>query len=80
MHPPRVVDEENWSETDFKSILKEEFGHFHPTLQKLWPLGEHVKGWQLCDREPLSTWTYGKVLLIGMSSGRRETWAYGLIR
>ena len=52
-----------------KSCSQEEvmrgFTHVHPRAQDIIRCGSDWKFWVLCDREPLATWTDGRVALLG---------------
>ncbi|OJJ51051.1 hypothetical protein ASPZODRAFT_311372 [Penicilliopsis zonata CBS 506.65] len=61
IHPTRP----NTSNSDFKSDMIEEFVHFHPSVREAMNLAEDVKCWPLLIHEPLHTWCFHKVLLIG---------------
>ncbi|MCJ1277609.1 hypothetical protein MMC21_005423 [Puttea exsequens] len=50
---------------DAKDSMLQEFDHYHPDILKLFNLAEEVKCWPLYIHEPLDSWQYGKVLLIG---------------
>lgn len=41
------------------------FEHIHPKAQKIIEHGSDWKLWVLCDREPVSTWVDGRVVLLG---------------
>ncbi len=41
------------------------FTHIHPTAQAIIRHGQDWKLWVLCDRDPVGTWTDGRVALLG---------------
>ncbi|KAL9623133.1 MAG: hypothetical protein Q9160_002647 [Pyrenula sp. 1 TL-2023] len=55
----------NESDEDLKSLMLEEFGHYHPSLIQLFNEAPLVTDWRLDVHEPLPTWHRGKVVLIG---------------
>jgi len=38
---------------------------WHPNVLKLFSLAEHVFKWGLFDRDPMTTWTAGRIALLG---------------
>lgn len=41
------------------------FRHIHPQAQKIIEHGQNWKLWVLCDRDPIQTWSDGRVVLLG---------------
>lgn len=41
------------------------FSHVHPRAQNIIRHGQNWKLWVLCDRDPVGTWTDGRVVLLG---------------
>jgi salicylate hydroxylase len=41
------------------------FEHVHPRARRIIDRGRDWKAWVLCDREPVMTWTDGRVALLG---------------
>lgn len=48
-----------------KAEVRQGFEHIHPKAQQVIEHGENWKLWVLCDRDPISTWTDGRVALLG---------------
>ncbi|XHG04581.1 hypothetical protein AWENTII_007838 [Aspergillus wentii] len=64
IHPTRNHPSESGT-IDFKSEMIEEFGHFNPIVNEMIKLADDVKCWPLVIHEPLESWVFNKVLLIG---------------
>ena len=45
--------------------VRQGFEHVHPTARKIIDHGRDWKLWVLCDREPVSNWRDGRVVLLG---------------
>ncbi|WP_168879658.1 3-hydroxybenzoate 6-monooxygenase [Rhizobium sp. P28RR-XV] len=48
-----------------KEEVRRNFAHIHPTAVQIIEHGENWKYWVLCDREPVTNWRDGKVVLLG---------------
>ena len=57
--------EESWNVTSTREEMIEGFRGWHVNLQKLFNQAEHVVKWGLFDRDPMATWTSGRVTLLG---------------
>jgi salicylate hydroxylase len=57
--------EESWNAPSTKREMIEGFPNWHPNLQKLFNQAEHVVKWGLFDRDPMPTWTSGRITLLG---------------
>lgn len=58
-------DREDYDASADKDNLLKRFSAYHPTLLKLMKAADAIKSWRLRNRTPLSTYVYGKTLLIG---------------
>jgi salicylate hydroxylase len=57
--------EESWTTPGSSAELAADFAGWHATLHTLIGAADHVFKWALYDRDPLSTWTRGRVTLLG---------------
>ncbi|VCU70992.1 6-hydroxynicotinate 3-monooxygenase precursor [Pigmentiphaga humi] len=67
----RQVDvwaDESWSRPGDKNELLEAFTGWHPSLLQMFEATETCFKWALFDRDPLPTWTKGRVTLLGDSA------------
>ncbi|KAF2198503.1 putative salicylate hydroxylase [Delitschia confertaspora ATCC 74209] len=51
-----------------KDLMLSEFGHYHPSLIRMFSLASLVTNWRLDIHDPLPTWHHGKLVLIGDSA------------
>jgi salicylate hydroxylase len=59
---------ESWTQECDRSEVMETFTGWHPPLLQLLGSSEHYYKWALYDREPLDSWTKGRVTLLGDSA------------
>lgn len=67
-HPDVGFTEESWTAQASKQKIIDTYGDWDPEiLRKLIDLipDENVLEWRLCQHDPLPTWMYGKVVLLG---------------
>jgi salicylate hydroxylase len=57
--------EESWNVESSKEEMIEGFRGWHANLQNLFAQAEHVVKWGLFDRDPMPTWTRGRITLLG---------------
>ena len=57
--------EEGWDTYGDPSELRERFAGQHPKVREFLSMANEWKMWVLCDREPVSRWTEGRVTLLG---------------
>jgi len=57
--------EEGWDTYGDPSELRERFAGQHPKVREFLAMANEWKMWVLCDREPISRWTQGRVTLLG---------------
>ncbi|KAH8200869.1 hypothetical protein TruAng_004955 [Truncatella angustata] len=60
-----MMKEEDWQASVDKSTLMERFSDLHPKLKAVIDKATDVKQWALLYREPLPTWTKGRLGLAG---------------
>lgn len=63
--PARDWRVESWSATGAVSDALAEFDGWHPTVRALITAADRTHRWALYDREPLETWSAGRVTLLG---------------
>jgi 2-polyprenyl-6-methoxyphenol hydroxylase-like FAD-dependent oxidoreductase len=56
---------ESWSAKGDLGELREAFASFHPDVQAVLRAAPEVHKWGIFEREPLATWTRGRVALLG---------------
>ena len=56
---------ESWSSKGDLKTLQEAYAGFHPDVQAVIAACPEVHKWALFERDPLSTWVQGRVLLLG---------------
>ncbi len=56
---------ESWSAPGDPEMLRAEFAGWDPRIERLLSKVEHTFRWALYDREPLPTWTRGRLTLLG---------------
>jgi salicylate hydroxylase len=57
--------EESWNVPSTREEVMDGFPNWHANLQRLFSHAEHVVKWGLFDREPMPTWTSGRITLLG---------------
>jgi salicylate hydroxylase len=57
--------EEGWDTYGDPAELRERFAGQHPKVREFLAMANEWKMWVLCDREPISRWTQGRVTLLG---------------
>ena len=57
--------EESWNARSTTAELRAAYAGWHPRLQRLFERANEVFKWGLFDREPMPTWTIGRVTLLG---------------
>ena len=57
--------EEGWDTYGDPAELRERFAGQHPKVREFLAMANEWKMWVLCDREPVSRWTEGRVTLLG---------------
>lgn len=57
--------EEGWDTYGDPTELRERFEGQHPKVREFLSMANEWKMWVLCDREPISRWTKGRVTLLG---------------
>ena len=57
--------EEGWDTYGDPGELRERFQGQHPKVREFLSMANEWKMWVLCDREPISQWTRGRVTLLG---------------
>jgi 2-polyprenyl-6-methoxyphenol hydroxylase-like FAD-dependent oxidoreductase len=57
--------EEGWDTYGDPSELHERFAGQHPKVREFLSMANEWKMWVLCDRDPISKWTEGRVTLLG---------------
>jgi salicylate hydroxylase len=63
--PARDWRVESWSATGEVADALAEFDGWHPTVQTIIGAADRTHRWALYDREPLDTWSVGRVTLLG---------------
>jgi len=63
--PARDWRVESWSATGEVADALAEFAGWHPTVPAIIGAAERTHRWGLYDREPLTTWSVGRVTLLG---------------
>ena len=63
--PARDWRVESWSATGEVTDALAEFDGWHPTVRALIAAADRTHRWALYDREPLETWSVGRVTLLG---------------
>ncbi|KAI1097349.1 putative salicylate hydroxylase [Jackrogersella minutella] len=53
------------SDDDIKTLMLQQFGHYHPSLVHIINLAPNVTNWPLSYHDPLPTWHRGKIVLVG---------------
>jgi len=56
---------ESWTEQGSREEALAEFGDWHPTIRAIIETADAHYRWALFDREPLSTWSDGRAVLLG---------------
>ena len=56
---------ESWSAPGDPAVLRREFEGWDPRIGDVVPQGDKTFRWALYDREPMSTWTQGRLTLLG---------------
>lgn len=51
--------------TDFNTAMLEDFHAYHPDLKHVIKIAGNVTCWPLSIHDPLTSWTKGKVVLVG---------------
>jgi salicylate hydroxylase len=57
--------EEGWDSYGDPSELRQRFAGQHPKVREFLAMANEWKMWVLCDRDPISQWTRGRVTLLG---------------
>jgi len=57
--------EEGWDSYGDPSELRERFAGQHPKVREFLAMANEWKMWVLCDRDPISQWSKGRVTLLG---------------
>lgn len=57
--------QESWNVRSTREAMLADFSGWHPNIQRLFERVEDVYQWGLFDRDPMSTWTQGRVTLLG---------------
>jgi 3-hydroxybenzoate 6-monooxygenase len=57
--------EEGWDTYGDPAELRERFAGQHPKVREFLAMANEWKMWVLCDREPISRWSAGRVTLLG---------------
>ena len=57
--------EEGWDTYGDPTELRERFEGQHPKVREFLSMANEWKMWVLCDRDPISNWTQGRVTLLG---------------
>jgi salicylate hydroxylase len=57
--------EESWNVRSTREELLAGFKGWHPNIQKLFARADDVFKWGLFDRDPMSSWTKGRVTVLG---------------
>jgi salicylate hydroxylase len=63
--PARDWRVESWSATGEVADALAEFDGWHPTVRTIIAAADRTHRWALYDREPLATWSVGRVTLLG---------------
>ena len=63
--PADEVMKESWSAPGDPGVLRQEFAGWDPRIEFLLSRVKHTFRWALYDREPLPTWTKGRLTLLG---------------
>jgi|RhiMetdeSRZDD1v2_1073273.scaffolds.fasta_scaffold459585_1 salicylate hydroxylase len=63
--PARDWRVESWSATGEVADALAEFDGWHPTVRAIIAAADRTHRWALYDREPLATWSVGRVTLLG---------------
>jgi len=50
---------------DFTSTMLEDFQAYHPDLKHVIKIADGISCWPLMARDPLPTWSSGKIVLVG---------------
>jgi salicylate hydroxylase/6-hydroxynicotinate 3-monooxygenase len=59
------VTRESWSTKGDLAELRAAFGHFHSDVQAVLAAAPEVHKWGIYERDPLATWSKGRVVLLG---------------
>lgn len=79
MHPARILESQvrtnffccsktvsaDISREDFTAEMLEDFQAYHPDLKHVIKIAEDISCWPLMARDPLPSWTKGKIVLVG---------------
>lgn len=65
MVPARAVDPATTSEQDSFEVLRDAYRGWDPAVRTLFGHAESISRWELCDRDPLTSWTTGALALLG---------------
>lgn len=57
--------EESWNVRSSRDELMAGYKGWHPNIQKLFSQADNVFKWGLFDRDPMPTWTSGRITLLG---------------
>jgi len=57
--------EESWNVRSTREEMLAAFAGWHPNIQRLFERVQEVYRWGLFDRDPMATWTQGRVTLLG---------------
>ena len=63
--PADQAIKESWSAAGDPDTLRQEFAGWDPRIETLLAQVKHTFRWALYDREPLTTWTRGRLTLLG---------------
>jgi 6-hydroxynicotinate 3-monooxygenase len=63
--PEPEFEVESWSSRGDVETLRAAYKDFHPQVQKVLAACQRVHKWALVEREPLSSWSVGRVTLLG---------------
>lgn len=65
MVPATAVRATEQSEEDSHAVLADAYGEWDLTVRTLLSHAESISRGELCDRDPLTSWTHGKLALLG---------------
>jgi salicylate hydroxylase len=57
--------EESWNVTSSKEEMLRAFQGWHPNIEALFQRVDEVYKWGLFDRDPMTTWSHGRITLLG---------------
>jgi salicylate hydroxylase len=57
--------EESWNAPSDREELLAGYPHWHPNVLKLFSKAENIFKWGLFDRDPMTTWSAGRITLLG---------------